>query len=145
MKQVLKIANGATPVLEATTQINLIDDIILVSLNWDETVVDYETAPKMVGEGSYEINATVPERTLEATLNCIGDWTLRLRALETLARAKTELTFTKIKTGTAENKTETQVLKGKIKVVGPDRASDNWSDIKLIILCKDPTPVTTIV
>jgi hypothetical protein len=144
MKQVLTITNGVTPVLVATTQINLIDDIVLVNTNWDLTTITIETAPKLIGEGSYEISTSVPERVLEITLNSIGNWTLTQRALTTLAIAKTELTFTKVKTETADNKTETQVLKGKITSIAPDQAFDNWADIKLTILCKDPTPVTTI-
>jgi hypothetical protein len=145
MKQVLTVTNGVTPVISADTKgKKMVDNVLQPIVGWDAINVTYETAPKLIGEGSYEIASSVGERQLEITINYVGNYWVPFRALQALALAKTELTFTKVITEYAGAEVTTQTLKGKISNLDFPRSYEGWADIKFSVLCKDPTPVTTI-
>lgn len=145
MKQVLNINNGATLVLSATTKPkSFADNVLSEALNWSDPTITIETAPKLIGAGSYKIASSIPERSVEITINYVGNWKPIFRTLTSLALAETTVTLTKITTETGDNTTETQVLSGQITNVTKTTAKETWADIKLTVLCFNPTPVTTV-
>jgi hypothetical protein len=120
------------------------DLVLSDALNWDDPNIVVETAQKLIGAGSYKIASNIPERQVEITINHVGNWKVLFRNLSSLAIAETEITLTKITTETGDGSTETQVLKGQITSVTKPTAKETWADIKIVVLCTTPTPVTTI-
>lgn len=136
--QVLQMLDGTTVILEAKTKTsNMVDKVLMEVTGWDDFSMQIQTAPKLVGSGSYIISRDIGEREVTITFNMIGDWKALRRQLTALAIASKEITLV-LSVTDSTNKTIKETLKGEIFKIAPARATREWADLKIHLICPNP-------
>lgn len=146
MRQRFVIKNGSTVILDSWNKVVSGSENIFEAQGWDgNPEVLIETAPKMVGNGSYILSKRLGNKEFTVNFNILNSHYTALRNLENLSLNFTELTFERsfYNNDTTTTASRVETLKGYITTFNSELYREKWGNLTILVLCTNPVKTIT--